>query len=69
MFDSSGQILGGPVVGAIGALASIRIALLVGAAALAPAAACIAAASQRIAPRTTATVAEAEAADAAPTGG
>ena len=69
MFDSSGQILGGPVVGAIGALASIRIALLVGAAALAPAAACIAAASRRIAPRTTATVAAAEAADAAPTGG
>ena len=69
MFDSGGQILGGPVVGAIGTVASIRIALLVGAAALAPAAACVAAASQRIAPRTAAAVAEADAADAAPTGG
>lgn len=69
MFDSGGQILGGPVVGAIGTFASIRIALLVGAAALAPAAACIAAASQRITPRSGATVAEEEAADAAPTGG
>ena len=69
MFDSGGQILGGPAVGAIGTFASIRVALLVGAAALAPAAACIAAASQQITPRTDATVAEAEAADAAPTGG
>jgi hypothetical protein len=52
-----------------GAVASIRIALLVGAAALAPAAAFIAAASRRIAPRTAGTVAEAEAVGAAPTGG
>jgi MFS transporter, DHA3 family, tetracycline resistance protein len=52
MFDSGGQILGGPVVGAIGTLASLRIALLAGAAALGPAAACIAAASRRIRPMT-----------------
>jgi MFS transporter, DHA3 family, tetracycline resistance protein len=63
MFDSGGQILGGPIVGAIGTLASVRIALLAGAAALAPAAACIAAASRRIRPRAAATVAELEAAD------
>jgi hypothetical protein len=69
MFDSGGQVIGGPVVGVIGTFASIRIALLVGAAALAPAAACVAAASQRIAPRTAETVGEAGAADAAPTGG
>ena len=50
MFDSGGQILGGPVVGAIGTVASVRIALLAGAAALGPAAACIAAASRRIRP-------------------
>jgi hypothetical protein len=50
MFDSAGQMLGGPVVGAIGTLASLRIALLAGAAALAPAAACIAAASRRVRP-------------------
>jgi MFS transporter, DHA3 family, tetracycline resistance protein len=50
MFDSGGQILGGPVVGAIGTLASLRIALLAGAAALGPAAAFIAAASRRIRP-------------------
>jgi DHA3 family tetracycline resistance protein-like MFS transporter len=37
MFDSGGQILGGPVVGAIGSLVSIRAAMLAGAAALAPA--------------------------------
>jgi MFS transporter, DHA3 family, tetracycline resistance protein len=38
MFDSGGQIIGGPGIGAIGTLASIRAALLAGAAALAPAA-------------------------------
>jgi hypothetical protein len=69
MFDSAGQIVGGPVVGVIGTFASIRVALLAGAAALAPAAACISAASRRIAPRAAETVAEAEAAGAAPTGG
>ncbi len=63
MFDSGGQIVGGPIVGAIGTLASLRIALLAGAAALAPAAALIAAASRRIRPRAAATVAELEAAD------
>src|SRR5215469_6277538 len=63
MFDSGGQILGGPVVGVIGTFASIRIALLVGAAALAPAVACVAAASRRITPRTAAAVAAADAAD------
>jgi MFS transporter, DHA3 family, tetracycline resistance protein len=50
MFDSGGQILGGPVVGAIGTFASLRIALLAGAAALGPAAAFITAASRRIRP-------------------
>jgi MFS transporter, DHA3 family, tetracycline resistance protein len=65
MFDSAGQIVGGPIIGVIGTYASIRIALLAGAAALAPAAAFIAAASRRIRPRTAATVADAEAADAA----
>jgi MFS transporter, DHA3 family, tetracycline resistance protein len=53
MFDSAGQIAGGPVIGVIGTLASVRIALLTGAAALAPAAACVAAASRRIRPRAT----------------
>ncbi len=65
MFDSAGQIAGGPVIGVIGTLASIRIALLAGAAALAPAAACVVAASRRIRPRTAGTVADAEAAEAA----
>jgi MFS transporter, DHA3 family, tetracycline resistance protein len=64
MFDSAGQIAGGPVIGAIGTLTSIRIALLAGAAALAPAAACVAAASRRIRPRIWATVVGAEAAEA-----
>ena len=50
MFDSAGQIVGGPAIGVIGTLASLRIALLAGAAALAPAAAFIAAASRRIRP-------------------
>ena len=63
MFDSGGQILGGPVVGAIGTLASLRIALLAGAAALGPAAACIAAASRRIRP-----VSAAEADESVPIG-
>jgi MFS transporter, DHA3 family, tetracycline resistance protein len=60
MFDSAGQIIGGPVIGVIGTLASIRIALLAGAATLAPAAACIGAASRRIRPRTSGTVGDAE---------
>jgi MFS transporter, DHA3 family, tetracycline resistance protein len=64
MFDSAGQIAGGPVIGVIGALTSIRIALLAGAAALAPAAVCVTAASRRIRPRPPATVADAEAAEA-----
>jgi MFS transporter, DHA3 family, tetracycline resistance protein len=63
MFDSAGQIAGGPVIGAVGTLTSIRIALLAGAAALAPAAACVVAASRQIRPRQVATVAEAEAAE------
>jgi MFS transporter, DHA3 family, tetracycline resistance protein len=50
MFDSAGQIAGGPVIGVVGALTSIRIGLLAGAAALAPAAGCLAAASRRIRP-------------------
>jgi len=65
MFDSAGQIAGGPVIGVIGTLASIRIALLAGAAALVPAAACVVAASRRIRPRIAGTVADAEAAEAA----
>ncbi len=60
MFDSAGQIIGGPIVGAVGTFASIRVALLAGAAALAPAAGCIEAASRRIRPRTARPVAEAE---------
>jgi len=64
MFDSAGQIVGGPVIGVIGTLTSIRIALLAGAAALAPAAACVTAASRGIRPRPVATVADAEAAEA-----
>jgi MFS transporter, DHA3 family, tetracycline resistance protein len=63
MFDSAGQIVGGPVIGVIGTLASIRIALLAGAAALGPAAAFIVAASRRIRPRLAATVGEVEAAE------
>jgi MFS transporter, DHA3 family, tetracycline resistance protein len=51
MFDSGGQIIAGPVIGAIGTLASIRVALLAGAAALGPAAACLAAASRRLRPQ------------------
>lgn len=51
MFDSGGQIIGGPLVGAVGSLTSIRVALLAGAAALVPAAGCLAAASRRIRPR------------------
>ncbi len=47
MFDSGGQIVGGPIVGAIGVLATIRIALLAGAAALVPAAGLLVAATRR----------------------
>ena len=64
MFDSAGQIVGGPVVGVIGTLASLRVALLAGAAALAPAAAFVVAASRRIRPRTTTTVGDTEATEA-----
>ncbi len=60
MFDAGGQIIGGPVVGVVGTLTSIRIALLAGAAALAPAVACLAAASRRIRPRPIRTGAGAE---------
>jgi MFS transporter, DHA3 family, tetracycline resistance protein len=48
MFDSGGQIVGGPIIGAIGVLATIRIALLAGAAALAPAAGLLVAATRRV---------------------
>jgi DHA3 family tetracycline resistance protein-like MFS transporter len=37
MFDSGGQIVGGPVIGAVGSAFSIRAALLTGAAVLVPA--------------------------------
>ena len=50
MFDSAGQIVGGPLVGVIGTLASTRAGLLAGAAAMGPAAGCLAAASRRISP-------------------
>jgi MFS transporter, DHA3 family, tetracycline resistance protein len=48
MFDSGGQIIGGPVVGWIGLVATIRTALYAGALALAPAAALLVAAARRI---------------------
>jgi len=51
MFDSAGQIVGGPAIGVVGTLASIRVALLAGAAALAPASASLLAASRAIRPR------------------
>jgi MFS transporter, DHA3 family, tetracycline resistance protein len=47
LFDSGGQIVGGPVVGVIGTLTSIRVALMAGAAALAPAAVAVAGAAAR----------------------
>jgi MFS transporter, DHA3 family, tetracycline resistance protein len=52
MFDSGGQIVGGPLIGAVGVLATIRIALLAGAAALAPAAGLLVAATRRVRIRT-----------------
>ena len=67
MFDAGGQIIGGPVVGVVGTLTSIRIALLAGAAALAPAVACLAAASRRIRPRPIRTGAGTETAAGSPT--
>lgn len=48
MFDSGGQIVGGPVIGAIGNLASIRAALLAGAVALGPAMGLLALAGRRV---------------------
>ncbi len=48
MFDSAGQIIGGPAVGVIGTLVSIRAALLAGAAALGPGAGCLIAAGRHI---------------------
>jgi DHA3 family tetracycline resistance protein-like MFS transporter len=48
MFDSGGQIVGGPVIGAIGNLASIRAALLAGAIALGPAMGLLALAGRRV---------------------
>jgi hypothetical protein len=60
MFDSGGQIVSGPIIGSIGNLASIRVALLAGAAALGPAVGFLAAASRRIRPK----AGEAAAADA-----
>jgi hypothetical protein len=48
MFDSGGQIVGGPVVGVIGVLATIRIALVAGAAALVPAAGLLVAATRKV---------------------
>jgi DHA3 family tetracycline resistance protein-like MFS transporter len=41
MFDSGGQITGGPVIGAVGGAVSIRAALLAGAAVLVPAILCL----------------------------
>jgi len=48
MFDSGGQFIGGPVIGVIGNVASIRTALLAGSAALAPAVALLAAATRKL---------------------
>ncbi|MGH3276058.1 MAG: MFS transporter [Streptosporangiaceae bacterium] len=48
LFDAGGQIVGGPVVGVVGALASIRLALLAGAVALLPAVGLLVAASRRV---------------------
>jgi len=48
LFDSGGQILGGPGVGYVGVIGSLRLALYVGAAALAPAAALLVAASSKV---------------------
>jgi DHA3 family tetracycline resistance protein-like MFS transporter len=48
MFDAGGQIAGGPVVGVIGTLTTIRTALFAGGAALVPAIALLLAATRRI---------------------
>ncbi len=48
MFDSGGQMVGGPVIGVVGNLVSIRAALLAGAAALGPALGLLMAATRRI---------------------
>jgi MFS transporter, DHA3 family, tetracycline resistance protein len=48
MFDSGGQMVGGPIIGAVGVLTSIRVALLAGGLALAPAAGLLAAATRRV---------------------
>ena len=54
MFDSAGQIAGGPVVGWIGVTTTIRTALYAGALALLPALALLRTATTRMRPRTTA---------------
>ncbi|SHM48967.1 MFS transporter, DHA3 family, tetracycline resistance protein [Cryptosporangium aurantiacum] len=48
MFDATGQVVGGPALGAIGTYWSLRAALVVSAAALAPAAALLLAARRRL---------------------
>jgi hypothetical protein len=48
MFDSGGQIAGGPLIGAVGVLASIRAALLASALALVPAVAFLGAATRKL---------------------
>lgn len=48
LFDSGGQILGGPVVGWVGLAVSVRAALYAGAIALAPALGLLAAATRRV---------------------
>ena len=48
LFDSGGQIIGGPAVGWIGVLGTVRTALFAGAVALAPAIALLVAASRRV---------------------
>ncbi|HEV2637987.1 MAG TPA: MFS transporter [Actinocrinis sp.] len=48
MFDSGGQIIGGPVVGWIGVVGTVRAALYAGAVALAPAIALLVAATRRV---------------------
>lgn len=62
LFDSAGQIAGGPVIGAVGLLASVRAALLASAVALGPAAALLAAATRLVHPRQRPDVSDAAAA-------
>jgi MFS family permease len=63
MFDSGGQIAGGPLIGAIGVLATIRAALLASAVALGPAVAFLVAATRKLKAHAAAPVEPAQVAD------